>query len=125
MKTIEEIRIERFRMLKDEYKTVAALASVLGKSDSQVSQWLNSSPNSESGRPRSVSSDICRQIEEACDKPRGWMDNDPAMISFLDLTALISALAGTPSEQRRVVLEIVNVLAQGLSGKVQPSTSHK
>lgn len=117
MKTIEEIRIERLQLLKNEYKTIAALASVLGKSDSQVSQWLNASPNSESGRPRSVSSDICRHIEEACGKPRGWMDNDPAMISLQDLNALIGALAGASFEHRRLVLETVNVLAKGLSGK--------
>jgi len=64
MKTIEEIRRERLNMLKAEYGGVGKLAKHLEKDVSQVSQWLNASINSGTGKERGMSSDQCRYVEE-------------------------------------------------------------
>lgn len=76
MKTIEDIRRRNLADLALAYGGSAKLSKVIGKSQSQVSQWLNASLNSATGRPRAVSSDSCRQIEEATGRHPGWMDTD-------------------------------------------------
>jgi DNA-binding transcriptional ArsR family regulator len=76
MKTIDEVRRQRLAMLRDECDGVGKLAERIGKSQSQVSQWLNASAHSETGKGRGMSDDICRDIENTLGKPRGWMDTD-------------------------------------------------
>lgn len=55
-------------------------------SPSQLSQWVNASPNSATGRPRSVSDDSARLIEEKLNLPRGWMDADHEALKELRQT---------------------------------------
>lgn len=74
MKTIDEIRKENLAELVKEHGGVGKLADVLERSPSQVSQWLNSSKASVSGKPRRFNSDSARYIEKMCGKPEGWMD---------------------------------------------------
>ena len=74
MKKIEDIRRENLGLLRAEAGGVQRLADRLGKSQSQVSQWLNASANSGSGKPRTISTASCREIERAIGKPEGWMD---------------------------------------------------
>lgn len=78
MDTIEETRLKRLLILMDEFrhecKTDAAFAEKIGKSESQLSQWIKRSPDSKTGKPRNISSQIAREIEPLCKKPRGWMD---------------------------------------------------
>lgn len=74
MPTNPEIHRENLQLLVDEFKGVGKLAETLGKSDSQVSQWLNASLNSGTGKPRGMRPDTARFIEEKCKKKRGWMD---------------------------------------------------
>lgn len=90
MKTIDQIHRERLIMLRDECGGVGKLAARIEKQDSQVSQWINASINSGTGKSRGVSSDICRYIEEKFSKPIGWMDSDP---SKTDATALMQLFA--------------------------------
>lgn len=49
-------------------------ADKTGKNASQVSQWVNRSPDSKTGRPRSMGSDSARSIESALGLAKGWMD---------------------------------------------------
>lgn len=74
MKTVEETRHDRLLMLKDEYRSVAALAKQLEKSYAQVSQWINRSISTRNGQPRSMNSETARYIESKTNKPKGWMD---------------------------------------------------
>jgi transcriptional regulator with XRE-family HTH domain len=74
MKKIEDVRRDNLKRLRDELGSVQELADTIGKGHSQVSQWLNASTHSASGKPRSVSSASCREIEKAIGKPEGWMD---------------------------------------------------
>jgi transcriptional regulator with XRE-family HTH domain len=74
MKKIEDVRRENLRRLRDEIGSVQELADRIGKSQSQVSQWLNASAHSASGKPRTISSGSCREVEKALKRPDGWMD---------------------------------------------------
>jgi len=101
MDTIEETRLKRLIILmnelRNEFKTDAAFAEKIGKSESQLNQWLKRAPDSKTGKPRSVSSQIAREIETKCNKPRGWMDQpvvDEAQ-KFLDA---LETIRSTPKE---------------------------
>lgn len=75
MKSVDEIRRENLCILRDYYGGVRALADYLGKSESQVSQWLNASAHSETGKPRGMRPSSAREIEEKTGKPKGWLDH--------------------------------------------------
>lgn len=75
--TNDEIRRYRLNELIAAHQTVAALARLLGVSSSQLSQWRNASPDSKTGKPRTMSDGAARRLEDACHKPRGWMDTPP------------------------------------------------
>lgn len=74
MKTIEDIRHENLLAIVSELGANKALADLIQKDPAQVSQWVNRSPNSKTGRPRNISSDTARLTETATGKPSGWMD---------------------------------------------------
>lgn len=50
------------------------LAERLKKNPAQISQWVNRSPDSKTGKPRVMSSGSARAIEKALAYPRGWLD---------------------------------------------------
>lgn len=77
MLTIDETRRLRLGMLVDEFGSQAALAERLDKSPAQLNQWLRAAPNSKTGKPRALSSEIAREIEKKTGKPTGWMDTPP------------------------------------------------
>ena len=74
MKTIEETYRQRLQMLIDEYGGQGKLSEAINKSASQISQWLNATPDSRTGKPRSLKSETAREIEMATGKPRAWFD---------------------------------------------------
>lgn len=74
LKTIDDIRRENLRALAREVGGPAALARQVGVNEAQLSQWLNGSPDSRTGKPRGMRSVSCRRIEEATGKPGGWLD---------------------------------------------------
>ncbi|THF55942.1 helix-turn-helix domain-containing protein [Pseudothauera rhizosphaerae] len=76
MKLIDDIRAENLARLAGEHGSVKNLAEHLRKSESQVSQWINRSTNSGTGKPRTMRSTTARAIEEACGKEVGWLDRD-------------------------------------------------
>ncbi|MFT9637646.1 hypothetical protein ACMZ49_10075 [Alcaligenes phenolicus] len=80
MKTVEEVRRIRLKMLiKEVGGTAADLNRATGKNDrdSTYSQILNQSLGSKTGKPKQMGSPLARALEEACGKPLGWMDTDP------------------------------------------------
>lgn len=74
MKTIEETYREKLRILAKEFGGQNELGKVIGKSAAQISQWMNGSPDSKTGKPRSLKSDTAREIEKLTGKPRAWFD---------------------------------------------------
>lgn len=82
MRTIEEIRRARLKLLVKEFGSYAALNELLGLAsrDSTLSQVGNAAANSETGKPRGMGSVLARRLEAIASKPPGWMDNDPDLI---------------------------------------------
>ncbi|RYH43085.1 MAG: hypothetical protein EON54_17440 [Alcaligenaceae bacterium] len=74
MQRIEEIYRTRLRMLASEAGSQRALADRTGKSPAQISQWINASADSKSGKPRAMDRATAREIERRFPKPDGWMD---------------------------------------------------
>lgn len=74
MDSAEETRRRRFAHLVERHGGVAKLAILIGRSSSQVSQWLNASIDHKSHKPRSISAASARRIEEVLGYPAGWMD---------------------------------------------------
>lgn len=74
MKTVDVLRRENLHILASESGGPSQLADDLCKSKSQISQWLNASPDSKTGKPRTISNASAREIEGKKGKPFGWMD---------------------------------------------------
>lgn len=74
MQPIDVTRREKLGLLIKEAGSQAALSDTIGKAPAQISQWLNASLNSKTGKPRVMSNAIAREIEFKTGKPDGWMD---------------------------------------------------
>lgn len=61
-------------MLIKEAGSQTALSEKIGKAPAQISQWLNASVNSRTGKPRVMSNAIARELEAVLGKQSGWMD---------------------------------------------------
>lgn len=110
--TIEETRLARLLILKEEYGGVAALAEALSMSNSsQLSQWLNRSPDSKTGKPRSINSASARDIEKKTEKPTGWMDQ-PVYADNEKLTHAIDILTGLPKNEIEKIAGIIDIYHQ-------------
>jgi hypothetical protein len=78
MATVEENRRINLRALAKEAGSSAALAEKSGYSEAQISQWINASKDSRTGRPRGMRPETCRHLEETMHRPAGWMDAEHA-----------------------------------------------
>jgi hypothetical protein len=74
METIDAIHRHRLALLIKEAGSQAKLAALSGKSAAQISQWLNASKDSKTGKPRAMDRSTAREFERVCKKPPGWMD---------------------------------------------------
>lgn len=113
VQTIEEIRRARLKMLEAECGSVNELASRIGKSPAQVSQWKNASISAR-GRERGMSSDTTREIEDKWPKPRGWMD---AAVRYTasdagdPIAQVITLMEEMPEYTAQTVVRVVQSLA--------------
>lgn len=74
MKLIDDIRRDNLAQLAKECGSAQSLANALERDPSQVSQWLNGSAHSATGKPRGMRSETARRIEQTLKKPTGWLD---------------------------------------------------
>ena len=74
MDSIEVTRRHRLALLIADAGSQVALADIIGKAPAQISQWLRALPDSKTGKPRSMSKEVAREIELRLGKPSGWMD---------------------------------------------------
>lgn len=74
MKTIEEIYRIRLQILAEEAGSQRKLADKIGRSPSQINQWIKGAKDSKTGKPRSMERSTARYIEQMTGKPEGWMD---------------------------------------------------
>lgn len=121
--TLDEIRRANLRTVISEIGGVAALATKIGASASQVSQWVHAAPDSKTGKPRGMSHDTCRRIEVAGGKPRGWMDTDPALVVHLSganvtqgATVTSGAIQQAPAPRPPDLAEALPVVLDALAG---------
>lgn len=76
MKDIDAVRRENLARLVQELGSVVAVAKLMDRSESQISQLLNGSANSKTGKPRGMRKDTARRIEHVTGKSPGWLDTD-------------------------------------------------
>ena len=103
MQSIDVTRREKLGLLIKEAGSQAALSESIGKAPAQISQWLNASLNSRTGKPRVMSNAIAREIEQKTGKPEGWMDQ-PADNNDLRTSGGSNVEFTLPSGVRRVPL---------------------
>lgn len=112
MKTIEQTRIERLQILIKEYKSAANLARALDVQDAQLNQWKKAYKESKTGKPRGMSSNSARMIEEKTGKPHGWMDQPVCDASDAEINTAIELIKSLPRYQLHKVEEIVNLVRE-------------
>lgn len=73
---IDEIHRARLRLLIQEKAggKQATFAGLIGKAPAQVSQWINASKDSTTGKRRAMDRNTAREIERKVALPDGWMD---------------------------------------------------
>ncbi|CAB3909449.1 hypothetical protein LMG26842_05787 [Achromobacter dolens] len=76
--TTDEIRRSNLALLASRLGGNRQLADRIGKGESQLSQWINASTNSGTGKPRGMRSSTCREIESSLRLPQGWLDTPHA-----------------------------------------------
>lgn len=98
MPTIEEIRQQNLALLVAEHGSVVAVAETIDRSPAQVSQWLNQSKDSKTGKPRGMRSGSARYVEDRCGKAHGWMDepHTEEKSSFITLPRFDLSVAAGP-----------------------------
>jgi len=112
MQTIEEIRLSRLFMLKEQFGGSSSLAKMLEMSPSQLSQWLKKSPDSKTKKLRTINSASARSIEKKLGLERGWMDQ-PIYNQNEKLTTLINSLCTMSPDQVYKIEGIVGILREG------------
>lgn len=110
MKPVEETRLERLKALICEYKSAAALNRAAGRNerDSTFSQLINGSLNSKTQKPKTMGSDLARQLEINLGLPNGWMDTPPAFTTNLD-TDVLAAAAASNDDTDVAVFDLLDV----------------
>ncbi len=76
MKLIDDLRRENIAALQKELGSAKALAELLERDESQLSQWKVGSKNSGTGKPRGMRPETARYIEERTGKQPGWLDQN-------------------------------------------------
>lgn len=85
METIEEIRRLNLLRLIERLGSQKALSDKTGLNTGQISQWINRSPDSKTGKPRTMGTISARRIESALHLAKGWLDrpHNEAMGSYV------------------------------------------
>jgi len=68
VKTTQELRLEKLRNLRSQFRFQNELAELIKKDPAHVHQWL-------AGK-KTIGHRSAREIETALGKPAGWLDND-------------------------------------------------
>lgn len=71
---IDEIRRVNIRALELEFGGISSLAEKTGMSYTQCLNYRNGVPDSKTGKLRGMRKETAWRFEDACGKPRGWLD---------------------------------------------------
>lgn len=120
--TAIELRRTNLATLVRSYGSQRALADVVGVAAAQISQWITAAPDAKTGRPRSISDESARAIEQSTGRPAGWMDHDhrtaspthsaPALTLESALPVLLGRLPGLSSYRASQVLHALQAATQ-------------
>lgn len=125
MKTVSELRQTNLANIISDLGSLRALSEITEISSSQISQWLNGSKSSATGKERRISHDSCRRIESCCGKPAGWMDadhsnqnlprdihtEDPVLMRAGLLSRLNKRLQSLPDQKLQALAALLDVAA--------------
>lgn len=90
MKSIDDIRRGNLAFLAKENGGTSGLAAKLEKDPSQISQWINASKDSKTGKPRGMRRQSCKEIEDKLELGEGWMDRDHSFQAPSDIRPAIA-----------------------------------
>jgi len=110
MKTIAEIRHGNLLRLITEMGSQEAIAAACETSQVYISQLVNKTPDAKNGRPRQIGDAMARKLESGCNKPEGWMDNEP-MAYNTHISQVLNIMENMPAYQQEQTLNIVSALA--------------
>lgn len=110
VQTIEAVNRERLALLIKEAGSQRALSEKTGKSPAQISQWLNASKDSKSGKPRAMDSATRRELERKCGKPEGWMDQSVSGEIVAPAENAPSPAISLPPEYRQLLIDLEDLL---------------
>lgn len=122
MLTASETRRVRTEMLIKQHGSAAALNTALGwpRTDPKLAQIRNANPRPGRDKPYQMGDAMAREIEEALNLERGWMDTPP---TYAELhgehdprVQLLHAMEGLPADQWAVALRLIDALTQPANG---------
>ena len=108
----EYLRIVNLRALVVEFGTVAEVARRSHTESNYLYQVINEY-RTKAGNPRTLGNEMADKIEDACGKPRGWLDTDHSQVKLDQLTseeaALIELYRKANDELRKVMLHLARM----------------
>lgn len=108
MKQIDDIRRDNMARLRDELGGVIGLSRRLDRSEPQISQWINGSLHSVTGKPRGMKAATARWIEVMVGKPEGWLDQDHSSETIKTLThALAQQIEAASPEVQGAIMALL------------------
>lgn len=137
-----DIRRQNARNLAEDIGGSAELARRISMSDSQVSQLIGENP------VKNIGQIIARRIEEAFNKPEGWLDiphdyvapasdahavreksvdygaEDSSLVSSQDILTLIEAFSKASIKDRTMILNSAKVAADRSARKAKTGTGN-
>lgn len=134
MKTVETVRRERLRELKERFGSVAELNRQLGRldKDATLGHILNGNIGTKTNKPKTMGSELARDIERKLDLPEGWMDTDPELLLTregawpfpgIDRAAFDALTAEQKIEIQGVVRKAIRDFAEEISGGDSPAVA--
>lgn len=110
-----DIRRTNLLQLKEEAKTIAAIAEKAGCSEKYISQLINAA-KLPSGAPRGIGNRLARRLEAAFEKQPGWMDIDHdalAEVSNLQLSTtemeLLMRFRAAKDKNKRAIMAVARL----------------
>jgi hypothetical protein len=116
---IDQIRLTNLLALIAAEGSQAKLAARIEKSPAQISQWVNQSKDSGTGKPRAMNTATARAIEKAYPLRAGWMDTiheprDPTSYYGQDANPAKYRIAEATPDSGAIAIELSN--ARGSCG---------
>lgn len=120
MKTVEETRRIRLRILVKKHGSMAALCQLLGYARTEtatLTRIINANiRHDRDGKPYNMGSPMARQIEETLQLGVGWMDTPPTYAELAGETdhraKALAVMEAMPQDQWATALRLLDALAK-------------